>query len=846
MQKLVWQNANGDEINLTGGNYGITEWEGFSNASLNIQNQQVPFQDGAVFLDALIEPRELSVTLKMQDKGNLEERYRMRRELIHILNPKLGEGYLIYTNDFISKRIKCIPQIPLFETHNSDTRGTPKASLAWIACEPYWEDLEETVVDLGYENTINNEGDVEVGVDVEIVSTKESFELTNITQDKKISVRQGGYGRFRLNTNFGQKKLEKIFYDYLVNGAYVNSTIYENDKLFYGCDGGFVCSTSDFKTIQIKNINVDNPNSRFQLNHFCKKGDYIYCVENYIGVLRSKDFENWETVYQDGGDYLNLKILDNGRLIFDNKKYSDDGVNWISFSGTSTYIESIIFVPSKNKYYIIDSNNNIASSSNLINWNIEYQGQGGTYNFDSIFYNLESEKFILTTENYNNYKILVTENFSSFTETYSSNSYFRIIQYNNNIFIYDNNNLKISLNGGVTFENTDFTEEGVSIVNIFRIGSVYYITLDNLSIIFSNNLTNWGYVLNTNILSYMMSIGSDGIQKLSNNEIFWTGEFSTNPKRCFILKNNGNVVMSESMWFTSNPNLSMEYYNNEYYLLCETNNIKKSTDGKNFTSLSTIDSGSTQLIHLFRTNNEFVVITTVDIVFISNDALTWQSHTISYYIKNRPIYFNGKWYTILTDTTRTYFYIGSSDNGYDYIIEQNIERAHGGSTGFDIRIKLCENILTLGYTYSNTNNEAVGVVIYEKGINTEWTIKYISTIIKAVKSVIKKYNKYICFGAFENELAHLIEIYSDKNIINYNSIIKTQMQDLMYMNNEKIFMVGYAYFGFLDENGIPENCIDLLSKDSDMTLGLNIGNNTIINNSNGNLLLKYRQKYLGV
>ena len=102
MQKLVWQNANGDEINLTGGNYGITEWEGFSNASLNIQNQQVPFQDGAVFLDALIEPRELSVTLKMQDKGNLEERYRMRRELIHILNPKLGEGHLIYTNDFIS------------------------------------------------------------------------------------------------------------------------------------------------------------------------------------------------------------------------------------------------------------------------------------------------------------------------------------------------------------------------------------------------------------------------------------------------------------------------------------------------------------------------------------------------------------------------------------------------------------------------------------------------------------------------------------------------------------------------------------------------------------------------
>ena len=126
MQKLVWQNANGDSIDLTSGNYGITQWEGFSNTSLNIQSQQVPFQDGAVFLDALLNQRELSVTLKMQDNGNLKERYRMRRELIHILNPKLGEGYLIYTNDFISKRIKCVAQVPLFETHNSDTRGTPK------------------------------------------------------------------------------------------------------------------------------------------------------------------------------------------------------------------------------------------------------------------------------------------------------------------------------------------------------------------------------------------------------------------------------------------------------------------------------------------------------------------------------------------------------------------------------------------------------------------------------------------------------------------------------------------------------------------------------------------------
>ena len=103
MQKLIWTNSDGDSIDLTSGNYGITNWEGFSNTPLNIQSQQVPFQDGGVFIDALLEQRELSVTLAMQDNGNLEDRYRMRRELIHALNPKLGEGYLIYKNDFTQK-----------------------------------------------------------------------------------------------------------------------------------------------------------------------------------------------------------------------------------------------------------------------------------------------------------------------------------------------------------------------------------------------------------------------------------------------------------------------------------------------------------------------------------------------------------------------------------------------------------------------------------------------------------------------------------------------------------------------------------------------------------------------
>ena len=241
MQKLVWQNANGDSIDLTSGNYGITQWEGFSNTSLNIQSQQVPFQDGAVFLDALLNQRELSVTLKMQDNGNLEERYRMRRELIHILNPKLGEGYLIYTNDFISKRIKCVAQVPLFETHNSDTRGTPKASLSWTACEPYWEDLEETVVEIenGNNISINNEGDIPTEVKIKIYgNSMRGLSILSGTTNKTIELNnnQNLNGEISINTNIGNKSVELLenILKYYKGGFYSGCTYFRGNKYLSG------------------------------------------------------------------------------------------------------------------------------------------------------------------------------------------------------------------------------------------------------------------------------------------------------------------------------------------------------------------------------------------------------------------------------------------------------------------------------------------------------------------------------------------------------------------------------------------------------------------------------------
>ena len=70
---------------------------------------------------------------------------------------------------------RCNPKakVPLFETHNSNDSGTPKASLSWTACEPYWEDLKETSVFLkaGSRKVIENNGDVITGVKVDFFTS---------------------------------------------------------------------------------------------------------------------------------------------------------------------------------------------------------------------------------------------------------------------------------------------------------------------------------------------------------------------------------------------------------------------------------------------------------------------------------------------------------------------------------------------------------------------------------------------------------------------------------------------------------------------------------------------------
>ena len=210
MQKLIWENAKGERLDLTSSPYGITEWEGFSGIDLNVQTQKVPFQDGSVFIDALYEDRTIAVTLAIYDGNNLELRYQKKRELISALNPKLGEGVLVYTNDYLSRQIKAVPQLPIFENKNSNDAGTLKASVVFSCPSPYWEDLEDTVVSLsnGVRTNVSNGGDVSCGVKVEMTTgnTVNPF-IRNFRQNKKVGIKGSYLTNVQINTEVGKKSI---------------------------------------------------------------------------------------------------------------------------------------------------------------------------------------------------------------------------------------------------------------------------------------------------------------------------------------------------------------------------------------------------------------------------------------------------------------------------------------------------------------------------------------------------------------------------------------------------------------------------------------------------------------
>lgn len=332
MQKLVFKNGNGVEIDLTDGEkYGITDWSGLSNTDLNIQTQTVPFADGAVYLDALLGEKDIAVTIAVNDGGDLETRYELKRELIALLNPKLGEGVLTYTNDYLSKQITVVPQLPVFANKNIDTAGTLKASVAFTACIPYWEDTEETEVlvsDTAY-TTVTNSGDVPLRIKAEVYPfNNNSVTIENKTNDTVLTLDGDINAPVSVDMNVGAKTVlkESISAD---NTFMAPFKIAKFNNRIFGIYGSSLYVTDDGEKWDFV-YNFGNA-----LIGLCATSDSVVVYNANDKILYfSSDLETWTEIsmssYATSGLYLSYNV-DNSTtflLCSDCILYSTDLTTW--------------------------------------------------------------------------------------------------------------------------------------------------------------------------------------------------------------------------------------------------------------------------------------------------------------------------------------------------------------------------------------------------------------------------------------------------------------------------------------------------------------------------------------
>ena len=857
MQKLVFTNGGGQSIDLTSGNFGITNWEGFSNTELNIQTQQVPFQDGGVFLDALMEQREISVTVAIQDNNDLSLRYELKRQLISALNPKLGEGVLVYTNDYLSRQIKAVPQLPIFENKNSNDAGTLKASVVFSCPSPYWEDLEDTVVTISQGDIpeIINDGDVDVPVKAEFVTTNVTNPtLINTENEKKIEYSGTLETNMVVDTNSGKKQCYENNIDFIISipSGFDIITFSEKQGLFVVAGETFVMTSYDYKKwseiktspIYIHDLKWDKYREVYILiGAITTHSGSSYTTENVI--YKTADFENYEEI----NTGLALPRMNNITITQDRIVIGCDGsvivsnsdlTSWQQYTVSNTNFIAIIYANYLNKYVslvAISGNRRIMTSTDGQNWEIT-GSLNNANSYDSIAYSESKNIFVIMRNGSTNWASS-SDSLETWTfKTLSYISYGLCYSEADEQFIalsiyQDKFRITKSKNG--TTINTYTTPSIVksdSNLPITSINTTYYSEMFNVyinigrQIITSTDANNWECRT-----SYMTTTGQSG-----NNAIY------------------------DSIY--------------DRFIITNGNRILVSKDKKHFKLIGTVPNSVYKLIIY---NSQYFAVTYTSIIK-STDLVNWEM---------LASYFNYQLETInygFINNTEYLVVAGVNNDNHNTVV---ITSADGGNTW----VERATNIIGYLYDVTIANNMIVAVgqtrsfikplVIYSANM-TSWTEISNFTEGGALFSVLYKNKSFVTvssyggvykskYGDTWEKIADTINaqqiIYSEihrayfvvgygivksQNLLNWQDVSSdkiTRVTSIAVSNkNTDILTRAETIAEYsVDEKG--ENLIDKLSSDSDMNFKLLKGSNIIrIAKSSGDFLviLSYRQKYIGV
>ena len=836
MQKLIWTNSDGDSIDLTSGNYGITNWEGFSNTSLNIQSQQVPFRDGAVFLDALLEQRELSVTLAIQDSGNLETRYRLRRELIHALNPKLGEGYLIYKNDFIEKRIKCIAQVPLFETHNSNDSGTPKATLVWNACDPYWEDVNETTISLkkGF-TTIHNSGDIPTSILIDLFTTSaNNVVISNYKNSKSLKLTQKIESSIEINTAIGNKTVKGINITW--NG-YLKTSLYDvcfakKLNLMVAVGNGVILTSSDGINWNEQYMNENNLPLLLQRVIYSENLGLFIVTGLQSKVLTSSDGVNWGEQYIYEGETtissdlsaicyseeLSLFVASS----FDSTNTflytSSDGINWVKVLTLNNENNDLSFI-----YYSEDLNLFVAggdtvilTSSDGVNWN----ETSISYNLSDIIY--VSSKNAFYASGYQG--IFKSSDGVNWIKLYDFSSFLAGITYSKELDLFvvvgTAGTIFTSINGVDWIDRTLVQQENNLIHCIFNPNINSYIIVGDNGILYtSSDGENW-QIQTSDITNSLTAI----CYSQKNKKYIMTGYFY-NEYNAIYTSSNGldwNRIVIE-------PHFNAICCSEKLGIIIAVGYIKIgiSSDGENWNYVDFVNPGTLNGITYSEELNLFVAVG--DMIITSSNGYDW----------------NLEDFTLGNDESLLSVCYSEELNLFVAVGKQGTSNGilYTSSNGHDWNLILTTKKLNdVVYSEDLSLFIAVGdfkILTSSDGVN--WNETSINTYLNGI-TYSKELNLFVAVG-------HQW-IYTSSDGVNWNEIqITRYLQKVCYSNVLNQF-VAIGYYGNIVTSDVQENenLISILSDDSDISFNLDIGENKILLSAEGSITgrIAYKNKYIGV
>lgn len=852
MQKLTFTNSKNESIDLTSAPFGIVEWEGFSNVEMEVQSQTVPFVDGSIYIDNLLNDRQLIVTVAIEDNGNLKRRYELRRELIRILNPKFGQGVLKYKNNYLEKQIRCIADTPIFENHNSNDEGTVKSSVTFTACQPYWEDLEDSVtfLSLTEQPKIINEGDVTSQVEIDVEGQSTNVRIKNITTGSQIGLSGFINQPIKISTEYGNKSVKGSIMNWRnVFGGLLKDIANAGEvSVIVGSDGAILRSEDGINWYSQISPTVENLNCvefSFTFNLFVASG-----ADGTI--IYSEDGKSWRVGTNSSNKNINALAHSNTRMIAVGDDgtilTSSDGMNFVAMESPTTrtlydvYYNDVTFIAT-------GANGTILTSTDGTSWTSRTSGT--TYSIRSIAFNENTNEFLAVG---NEGLMIKSSNLQTWT-IIPSLAYLTL----NSVIYNDNLNLFVIvgdygtiITGLDEFTRTTLNQEK-EIMFIGFIKEYSHMFIGGAGILYSSsNAEDWSNILN------LIDSQLHDVVYINDFELYIASS------------SNGRIIISEDgdVWQVVDIGINVNLYSLAYNPNTKTligvgtgGTIIRSFNGRNWEIV--INGIAPYKYYLLTGEYEFLLIDGQSKLIIAQNDETGSLYKVCY-CETQNLYvavgFNGKiitsrdgsnWSERASGTTETLndvvekdgIIVAVGNNGTIIYSYDAIEWARAISSGNDNLNGVCSSVVSKIKFLAVGNNGAV----LSSANGKDWR-EFNSGIEVNLNSVC--YSEYFSQFVAVGVSGTIVTSVNGRTWNSSASGTSQNYESIVFSNTlNKFIAVGSK--GVIMNSYISEeqNLINKLSPNSDINFNLEVGENILrvsCEDGNPRITIKFKNKYIGV